>query len=151
MDNNMDNKIYRVYCSGVFDLFHLGHMLLFEKIHTILSKSNCNFELIVGIHNDNDCQSYKRKPIIEENIRYDTVKHAKYVDSIIMNAPLQITKEFLEEHYIDFVIIGKEYESNHEKNVFFHKGALEMNNYLYVERADIISTSDIIRLVKEAE
>lgn len=145
---NCNEKIYNVYCSGVFDLLHLGHMMFFNKIHLLL-KDKIKYKLIVGIHSDNECEKYKRKPIINENIRYETVKYCKYVDEILQDAPLQITTSFIKLQNIDFVIIGKEYEKEYEKNVFFHRGALELNNYFYIERSNIISTSDIIEIIKK--
>jgi choline-phosphate cytidylyltransferase len=143
----MENKVLRIYCSGVYDLCHLGHMKLFEKIYNYCKTFNCDFKIIVGVHNDADCASYKREPLINEKIRYETVKYCKYVDDIIENAPLQTSIEFIEENNIDYVAIGEEYKDT-EKNIFFHSGALELNKYFYVSRYDLLSTTDIIKLCK---
>jgi choline-phosphate cytidylyltransferase len=145
----MENKELRIYCSGVFDLFHIGHMKLFEKIYYYCKENfNINFKIIVGIHSDYACESYKRKPIINEKVRYETIKYCKYVDEIIEDAPLETTVEFIKNHNIDYVAIGEEYKDNLEKNIFFYGGALELNKYFYISRYDLISTSDIIKLCK---
>ena len=48
----------KVYTSGVFDLFHVGHLSVFKK-----AKQFGDY-LIVGVHSDQDVESYKRTPII---------------------------------------------------------------------------------------
>ena len=40
------------YTYGVYDLFHVGHIKLFQRI-----KENCN-KLIVGVHNDEQVMTY---------------------------------------------------------------------------------------------
>ena len=146
----MKNKELRIYCSGVFDICHLGHMKSFEKIYNYCKENfNKNFKIIVGIHSDFSCELYKRKPIINEKIRYETIKYCKYVDEIIENAPLETTVEFINTNNIDYVSIGEEYKDKMEKNIFFHKGAIELNKYFYVSRYELISTTEIIKLCKE--
>jgi cytidyltransferase-like protein len=137
------NKELRVFCSGVFDLCHLGHMTLFKKIH---ESFNQPIKLIVGIHSDFVCKDYKRSPIINENIRYRTVELCKYVDEIIPDCPLIISKEFMVKNRIDVVIIGEEYKDSSDKK--WYPGAFELNNYKYISRFDEISSSDIIKKIK---
>lgn len=145
----MDNNKLIIYCSGVYDMCHLGHMKLFEKIYDYCKENfNNNFKIIVGIHSDSACESYKRKPIINEKIRYETVKYCKYVDDIIEDAPLQISIDFIQKYNIGYVAIGEEYKDNMEKNIYFHKDALELNKYFYISRYDLISTTEIIKLCK---
>ena len=65
--NEITNKELRVFCSGVFDLCHLGHMILFKKIHESFDQP---IKLIVGIHNDFVCKDYKRAPIINDVLKH---------------------------------------------------------------------------------
>lgn len=142
-----NNKIVRIYCSGVFDLFHIGHMNFIEKIYNHCNLLFDNFIIIVGIHSDNTCKTYKREPILNENIRYKTVTYCKYINEIITDAPLEITSHFIINNSIDYVAISDEYIGT-EKNILFHKGALELNKYFYIERYKDISTSEIINKCK---
>lgn len=139
-----DKKVLRVFCCGVFDMCHLGHMELFKKIFNSFAPHE--IKLIVGVHNDLSCSQYKRLPIINELIRYRTVELCKYVDSVIPNCPLIITKEFIQLNSIDVVIIGEEYKNAGDKK--WYPGAFELNNYKYIERFDEISSSDIIKKIK---
>lgn len=136
----------RVYCCGVFDMCHLGHMKLFEKI----AKS---FEypiwLIVGVHSDSTVISYKREPIINEKFREESVKLCKYVDEVYPNAELIVTKEFCIEHQIDCVIIGEEYKDNKDK--IWYAGGMELQIHKYICRFEPISTTDIIKKIKQYE
>jgi choline-phosphate cytidylyltransferase len=137
------NKPKNVFCCGIFDLCHLGHMILFENIKKSFDEP---INLIVGLHNDNDCIDYKRKPIINEEIRFQTIEHCKNVDKVINNTPLIITKNYILENNIDIVIIGEEYKNNKDK--FWYPGAFELNNYKYIPRFTDISTSDIINYIR---
>lgn len=135
--------IPRVYCCGVFDLCHMGHMLLFQKISQSFDEP---IELVVGVHNDVSCSGYKRPPILNEEIRYTTVSHCKYVNTVYKDAPLITTKEFILKNKIDWVIISEEYKDKKEQ--YWYPGAFELSNYKYISRCDTISTSDIIKKIK---
>ena len=54
-----------IYVSGVFDLFHYGHMILLKKCKKLYK--NCY--LVVGVHSDEDCIPYKRKPLPQPTSR----------------------------------------------------------------------------------
>lgn len=142
--NNKNNKILRVYCCGVFDLCHLGHMRLFEKI----SKSfDFPIYLIVGVHSDKTVESYKRSPILNEKIRVETVKLCKYVDEVWEDADLYVSKEFCLLNSIDYVIISEEYKEN--KDAIWYSGALELGIQKYISRFEELSTTDIIKKIEK--
>jgi len=62
------------YTTGVFDLFHIGHLKILMK-----AKSLCD-KLIVGVSTD-DLVSYKHKmPVIPFKERIEIVQNIKYVD-----------------------------------------------------------------------
>lgn len=65
------------YTTGVFDLFHIGHLNLLRN-----AKSLCN-KLIVGVSTD-DVVAYKnKKPVIPFEERIEIVRSIKFVDTVI--------------------------------------------------------------------
>jgi cytidyltransferase-like protein len=144
--NHPSQYLHRVYCCGVFDLCHLGHMKLFEKIKKSFDHP---IWLIVGVHSDETVKSYKREPIINECFRIETVKLCKYVDEVLPGAELIVTKEFCIENQIDCVIIGEEYKGT--KDSIWYAGGIELSIHKYISRFEEISSSDIIKKIKENE
>lgn len=65
------------YTSGVYDLFHIGHLNLLRN-----AKSMCD-KLIVGVTTD-ELVSYKnKKAVIPHNERMEIVRAIEYVDSVV--------------------------------------------------------------------
>ena len=42
----------------------------------------------------------KGKTVCSESERYDALRHCRYVDEVLTNAPWVITPEFMEEHQV---------------------------------------------------
>jgi glycerol-3-phosphate cytidylyltransferase len=72
-------KKYKVgYTTGVFDLFHIGHLNILKR-----SKEQCA-HLIVGVSTDEVVQGYKKKtPVIPFEERIAIVEAIKYVDEVV--------------------------------------------------------------------
>lgn len=67
-------KKYKIgYTTGVFDLFHIGHLNILRR-----AKEQCDY-LIVGVSTDEVVQEYKHKtPIIPYSERATIVEAIKY-------------------------------------------------------------------------
>ena len=66
------------YTTGVFDLFHIGHLNILKK-----AKEQCE-HLIVGVSTDELVWEYKKKvPVIPYEERQEIVKSIKYVDEVV--------------------------------------------------------------------
>lgn len=87
-----------VYVDMVADLFHVGHVEFLRR-----AKEHGDI-LKVGIHNDKTVESYKRQPIMNMKERISVVESCKYVDEVIPDAPLVVSRDYLESHNVDIVI-----------------------------------------------
>jgi len=73
------NKKIIGYTTGVFDLFHIGHLNILKR-----AKEQCDY-LIVGISTDELVEHYNnRKPIIPFEERIEIVAAIKYVDRAVV-------------------------------------------------------------------
>lgn len=131
----------RVYADGVFDMFHSGHARALEQA----KKQMPNTHLIVGCCNDELTHKFKGKTVMTEEERYEALRHCRWVDEIITDAPWVITPEFLEKHNIDFVAhdaLPYSDASGQANDVYeFVKKA---GKFMETQRTEGISTSDII-------
>jgi glycerol-3-phosphate cytidylyltransferase-like family protein len=81
--------------------------------------------------------------------RYESVRHCKWVDEVVPDAPWFVTQDFLDKHQIDYVAHDAEpYQSTESGDVYsFVK---EQGKFLPTQRTDGISTSDLItRIVRD--
>jgi cytidyltransferase-like protein len=98
--------VTRVLTTGVFDLFHVGHLRALEK-----AKAFGNL-LIVGVSTDEDAARYKRLPIIPFKHRVEILRGLKCVDEVVQ-CPLYIDQRFYVDHRIDVHCQGDEGPSDY--------------------------------------
>jgi cytidyltransferase-like protein len=122
-------KEFKVITSGVFDLLHEGHI-------NLLKKCNKHFDHVtVGIHSDEVVESYKRKPIWNQEERYDKLKQTGLCDVIEKEFPLISTEKIIEKY--DFIVFGEE-DSNSK---YYNKS---IKNHP-IKRTENISTTILIQ------
>ncbi|KAL8136208.1 choline-phosphate cytidylyltransferase 2-like [Apium graveolens] len=137
----------RVYADGIYDLFHFGHARSLEQA----KNSFPNTHLIVGCCNDEITHKFKGKTVMTESERYESLRHCRWVDEVIPDAPWVLSEEFLDKHRIDYVA--------HDSLPYADASGAANDVYDFVksigkfketQRTDGISTSDIImRIVKD--
>jgi len=100
----MVNKIIG-YTSGVFDLFHIGHLNLLKN-----SKSMCD-HLIVGVTSDDLVKYKNKKAVIPHTERMEIVKSIKYVDSVVPQNDMNKFKMWGKLKF-DIMFVGDDWYEN---------------------------------------
>lgn len=123
----MDRPV-RVYADGIFDLFHSGHARalmqaknLFPNTYLIVggrtsplgqhTHMHMHTEIHLGpmpdrrlclgsVCSDELTHKYKGFTVMTETERYEALRHCRYVDEIVRDAPWTLTPEFLEKHKV---------------------------------------------------
>lgn len=129
----------RIYADGVFDLFHLGHMKQLEQA----KKAFPNVQLVCGIPLDTETHKRKGLTVLSDKDRCETLKHCRWVDEVIPNAPWFVTPEFLEKHNIDYVAHDDlPYAAAEADDIY--EPIKKQGKFLATQRTEGILTSDII-------
>ncbi|KAK3157264.1 hypothetical protein QOZ80_2AG0118490 [Eleusine coracana subsp. coracana] len=137
----------RVYADGIFDLFHFGHARALEQAKKLFP----NTYLLVGCCNDEITFRYKGKTVMTQEERYESLRHCKWVDEVIPDAPWVLTQEFMDKHQIDYVAhdaLPYADASGAANDVYdFVK---KIGKFKETKRTDGVSTSDLImRILKD--
>lgn len=130
-----------IYCDGVFDLFHKGHLNHLKKIKEYFSE---DIFLIVGVINDEESEKYKRKPIFPEQKRKRILENCIYVDKVIITDMLIVTEEFMEKNNIDYIFHAFSNIEDKEKQKEFYEVPIKLNKFITVPYDQSISTTKII-------
>ena len=94
------------YTTGVFDLFHIGHLNILKR-----AKENCD-ELIVGVNTDELVLSYKSKsPIIPFKDRIEIIRSLKCVDKVIPVINRDKISQYLDIKY-DILFVGDDWKGS---------------------------------------
>lgn len=110
-----------------------------------------NTYLLVGCCNDEVTHKYKGKTVMTGSERYESLRHCRWVDEVIPDAPWVLTQEFIDKHEIDYVAhdsLPYADASGAGKDVY--EFVKSIGKFKETKRTDGISTSDIImRIVKD--
>lgn len=94
------------YTSGVYDLFHIGHLNLLKNARGLCDK------LIVGVSVDELVKYKNKKAVIPFEERIEIVRNIKYVDSAIPQYEIDKYKVW-EKIKFDILFVGDDwYESD---------------------------------------
>lgn len=104
----MENrKKYKIgYTTGVYDLFHVGHLNIIKK-----AKEQCDY-LIVGVSTDKVVQEYKNKtPVIPFEERKAIVEAIKYVDKVVAQTSMDKMEAWNNLHF-DVIFHGNDWKGS---------------------------------------
>ncbi|AEC08659.1 Choline-phosphate cytidylyltransferase 1 [Arabidopsis thaliana] len=138
----------RVYADGIYDLFHFGHARSLEQAKLAFPN---NTYLLVGCCNDETTHKYKGRTVMTAEERYESLRHCKWVDEVIPDAPWVVNQEFLDKHQIDYVAHDSlPYADSSGAGKDVYEFVKKVGRFKETQRTEGISTSDIImRIVKD--
>ena len=132
----MSEKKYKIgYTTGVFDLFHVGHLNIIEQ-----AKELCD-ELIVGVTTDELCYERKgKRPIICEEDRVRIISSLRYVDRVVLQRDMDKLSA-VKELGCDAVFVGSDWRGTPEWDKYQRELAEVGCEVVYFEHTDGISST----------
>jgi len=144
-EKRIPKKYHVGYISGVFDLFHIGHLNMFKR-----AKQQCDY-LIVGVVTDEGVRKLKKvEPFIPFVERIEMVRSCRYVDEAV-EIPLQYndTREAYKLYHFDCQFSGSDYKDRpawNSNKEFLEQHGSELVFFPYTEST---SSSKIKELIEK--
>ena len=138
----MEKKIVG-YTTGVFDMFHIGHLNILEK-----AKSMCDY-LIVGVSTDELVQKEKKKtPVIPYAERAEIVSSIKFVDQVVPQFDKN-KKSAWEKLHFDKMFVGSDWQGSPQWKRFEEEFAPLGVEIVYLPHTDGISSTQLTAFIKK--
>ncbi len=134
------------YTTGVFDLFHVGHIRILKK-----AKSLCD-RLIVGVSTDALVQEAKNKmPIIPFEERMETVLACKYADLVVPQTSYDKMEAW--KHYkFNLMFVGDDWQGTDKWNKLeedFQKVGVQIIYFPYTSSTSSTIITEKLRQIEE--
>ncbi|KAF7297107.1 Cholinephosphate cytidylyltransferase [Mycena indigotica] len=132
----------RIYADGVYDLFHFGHALQLRQAKL----SFPSVYLLVGVNSDEQVREHKARGIMTHAERLEAVRHCRWVDQVVPDAPWIIDQAFIDKHQIDYVAHDEvPYAAvGHDDVYAFCK---KQGKFLPTRRTPGVSTSELLERI----
>ena len=130
------------YTSGVYDLFHIGHLNLLKN-----AKGLCD-RLIVGVTSDELVSYKKKKSIIKHSERIEIVRNIKFVDSVVPQNDMDKFKMW-ERLKFDVMFVGDDWFETPKWNELDKKFSKVGVKIIYFPYTKGVSSTIINSILKE--
>ena len=141
----MKENFRKGYTTGVFDLFHIGHLKILKN-----AKRYCD-ELIVGVTTD-ELVSYKyKKSVIPFEERIKIVQSIKYVDSAVPQSSMDKMAAW-EKIKFDVMFVGDDWKGTDKWNTYedeFREVGVEIMYFPYTKGTSSTLINEILILRRE--
>ena len=131
------------YTTGVFDMFHIGHLNILER-----AKSMCDY-LIVGVSTDELVQNEKNKcPVIPFAERAEIVSAIRCVDRVVPQ-PDKNKKAAWERLHFHKMFVGSDWQGTPQWRKFEEEFAPLGVEIVYLPHTDGISSTQLTAFIKK--
>lgn len=136
-------KKYKIgYTTGVFDMFHIGHLNILRR-----AKEQCEY-LIVGVSTDEIVQTYKHKtPIIPFEQRVAIVEAIKYVDKVVPQTTMDKLQAWQNVKF-NVMFHGSDWQNSELYDKYQKEFAKLGVDVVFLPHTDGISSTDIAKKLK---
>lgn len=136
-------KKYKVgYTTGVFDLFHIGHLNILKR-----AKEKCDY-LIVGVSTDELVQQYKNKtPVIPFEERKAIVEAIRYVDRVVIQENMNKLDAWKELKF-DVMFHGDDWKNSPMYNEIQKEFQLHGIDIVFLPHTAGVSSTEISSKIK---
>ena len=137
-------KKYKIgYTTGVFDLFHIGHLNILKN-----AKERCDY-LIVGVSTDEVVKMYKHKsPIIPYAERAEIVKSIRYVDEVVPQSSMDKYSAWEKIHF-DVIFHGDDWKGSQMYNEIEEKLKSVGCDMVFLPHTDGTSSTLITQILED--
>lgn len=140
-----EKKYKRGYTSGVYDLFHIGHLNILSR-----AKELCDY-LIVGVSTDEVVKANKNKtPVIPFIDRVKIVESIKYVDCVVPQNDYSVDGkiEMARKYNVDVVFVGSDWKGTEKWNTIQNELKKIGCDVVFLPHTDGISSTQLRERLK---
>jgi len=138
----MDKKVIG-YTTGVYDMFHIGHLNLLRR-----AKEQCDY-LIVGVSTDELVKKEKKKtPVISFQERMEIIKELRCVDKVVPQYNKNKMQAW-EEYHFDKMFVGSDWQGTMQWQEFEKQFEPIGVKIIYLPHTDGISSTILTEIVKK--
>ncbi len=137
------NKPFRLgYTTGVFDMFHIGHLNILRR-----AKEQCD-RLIVGVSTDELVELEKHKrPVIPYSERLEIVKAIRYVDQVVPQTDKNKYSAW-ERYGFDVMFVGSDWKGSSAWERYEREFEPVGVRIIYLPHTDGVSSTKLLEILK---
>lgn len=137
-------KKYKIgYTTGVFDLFHIGHVNILKR-----SKEMCDY-LIVGVTTDELVSYKKKKAVIPFTERVKIVESIKYVDKVVPQINMN-KMEAWQKYRFNVMFVGDDWKGTEKWNQIekdFNKIGVDIIYFPYTKSTSSTKLREVLNIL----